>query len=206
MKMEVFLYRFGTDIGFANRALGTAQGQHRTIFNDLVFLSAVNQFKKADGGKKKAMQIQILFCIPKRGAGAENPYAISPALADPLPKALETLNRETIIPIKQSLVDLKAQRREIDRLNEGGGLSKIKGGFKKLALKAGTKGREIDSDLFDDVVREVVAAHSRLDFFVQGYDGEAAFLNMQDPHVRGLKVLEEGKMGANFDLVQMGIY
>ena len=215
MKMEVFLFRFESDIGFANGAFANAQGLHPELVNDLAFLAAVNQFKQAGGGKKKAMQIQILFCIPKRGAGAANPYAISPARQDPLPKIIDTLNRETIIPIKQEIVSLRNQRKEIDRLmgrsNEDGvaaatPLSKLRGGFKSLALKAGTKGREIDVGLFDGIVELVIAEHGRLDYFVQGYDGEGGVLNMADPHIAGLNVLETGNMGAAFDLVRMGIY
>jgi len=215
MKMEVFLYRFERDIGFANRCFANAQSLHPELVNDMAFLAAVNQFKQNEGGKKKAMQIQIFFCIPKRGAGAENPYAISPARQNPLPEALETLNRVTITPIKQEIVGLRNRRKEIDRLmgrsTEDGvaaatPLSKLKGGFKNLALKAGTKGREVDVGLFDDIVQLVLQDHSRMYHWVAGYDGEPGILNTADPHVAGFNVLENGNMGANFDLVQMGIY
>jgi hypothetical protein len=207
MKMEVFLFRYAGDIGFRNRALGAAQARHPDLVNDLVFLSAVNQFKDADGGKKKAMQIQIFFCIPKRGAGAENPYAISPARVEPLPSCLETMNRHTILDIKQSLTDLKRQRRDIDDLKSQGGFSKFKGGIMDLKLKAGTKTRTIDSGLFDDIVAEVIAPGGRLSHFVDGYDEtDGGVLNTADPHVAGFKVLNSGSLGAKFDLAQLGIY
>lgn len=206
MDMQNFLTQFRSDVGFRNGAMGSAFAQSPTLFNDLAFLAAVFQFEDDEGGKKKAMQIQILFCIPKRGAGAANPYAISPATQQPLSLALQTLNTETIIPIKQSLTDLKNKRRDIDDAKQKGGVSKLVAGFKGLALKAGTKGRAIDTGLFDGVVADVVAAGGRLDHFVQGYDGEFGNLPTADPHVKGLQVLATGKMGANFDTSQMGIY
>lgn len=206
MKMSIFLERFQQDIGFRNGALGSALSQNRTLFNDLAFLSTVNQFKEAGGGKKKAAQIQILFCIPKRGGGTENPYRISPAELDVLPRCLDQLNRVTIIPIMQSISAVKAQRREIEQLKGGGAFSKLKAARKGVALKVGTKGREIDTDMFDEVVAEVIAPNGRLDFFVQLYSGEFGVLDMTDPHVVGLKVLEEGQNHAHFDLVRLGVY
>jgi hypothetical protein len=207
MEMQVFLKNFSNHVTFRNAAMGYALDRNESLFNDLVFLAAVLQFKEGSAGKKKAMQIQICFCIPKRGKGAANPFAISPARAQPLSEALKMLNTVTILPVKQALTDGKQFQNALAIKKEKGGIHKGLASLKGRTHKMGAKSREIDPNMFDAVVAEVVANNGALYYMTGGFDYSTAEGLTMKKHAAALeKLLAHGRMGANFNVSQMGLF
>jgi hypothetical protein len=212
MHLPQFLTTFASDRAFRKNCLAQALANQDAALNDLAFLAAVHTWKdKHDGGKKKAVQIGITFCIRVRGGGTPNPYAISLMAVTPPPQSVTLYNAKFNTQARAALVEV---RRNFDNQitrnkNEVKGIKgNFTAAFLSLKQKATAHKRKVDLDLFDGIVADITIAGSPIALFAAPILGATAMNNAapdpNDAWTQNVSRLMQAH-DANLDLQYMGM-